>query len=97
MQKKAEKVNTLRRDVFVLINDEREYQDHMHQHLFRDDPCFDENHSVADWIIYIEKLLNDAKQEIYNLDEVEALSHIRKIAALCVACMEYNKTPKRKQ
>lgn len=80
-----------REDVYKLIDGERDYQDSKPPR-----PEGDALTSVAAWLIYIETQLADAKSNIYFLDVPGALEHVRKIAALAVACMEYNKTLPRK-
>ena len=76
-----------RKDVFELIDDEREYQN--------DTQADDTAYSVADWVIFIENQVAQAKQEVYNMAPHKALEHVRKIAALAVACMEHNRTESR--
>jgi hypothetical protein len=83
-----------RPDVYKLIDGERDYQDAK----WADDggrPKSDAETPVAAWIIYIQKQVNDSAEAIYYLDENKALEHIRKIAGLAVACMEYNETKPR--
>jgi len=80
-----------REEVYRLIDGERAYQDTDPHDAGHDDAA----QSVADWIIFIEKQLDEAKERVYQLKKTEALEHIRKIAALAVACMEQNETPSR--
>jgi len=84
-----------RTDVYSLIDGEREYQLQRHEIVNAKPPHRDEDHHVADWIVYIESQLNDAKKAVYNLDNETALTHIRKATALGIACMEYNETKPR--
>lgn len=80
-----------RKDVYKLIDGERDYQDlDVHQVGHDDSKC-----SVADWLIFIEKQIEEAKVAVYNLRGDIALEHIRKITALGIACMEYNDTKPR--
>jgi len=58
-------------------------------------PEKDTEHSLADWLIFIDRHLFNAKYDIYMYSYGHAKEEIRKIAALCVACMEYNDTAKR--
>ncbi len=82
-----------RLEVYDLIDGERAYQRARHEgHCV---PHKDEDHSVADWILYMEDQLNQAKKHIYNLDESLALDQIRKVTALGVACMENKETKPR--
>jgi len=83
----------IREDVYKLIDGEREYQDTDPHNVGHDDI----SRSVADWIIFIERQLSEAKGQVYVLDKEKALCHIRKIAALAVACMEHYDTPRRKR
>ena len=82
-----------REDVYKLIDGEREYQDAHHQLIL--EQCRDGEHSIADWTIYVEVHLMKAKYYIYDFKYGAALEEIRKIAALCVACMEHNETKSR--
>lgn len=82
-----------REEVYKLIDGERDYQNTDPHDAGHDD---DEQH-VADWLIFIEEHLKQAKREIYNLNKPGALEQVRKIAALTVACMEHNNTLPRRQ
>jgi len=84
-----------RSQVYELIDEERDYQCDRHEVKTAEFPHRDEDHSVADWLIYMEHHLREAKWFVYNLNHPDALREIRKIAALGVACMEYNDTPPR--
>jgi len=96
MIKGGNKNKMKREDVYKLIDEERDYQDRKwaaqkgHPH-----PKSDFDLAIADWLIYIERVLSKAKDRIYYLKEAEALDEVRKIAAVCVACMENNETPPR--
>ena len=81
-----------RREVYILIDGERTYQEGMDEHQ---DKMQQANTPVAAWIIYMEKQLAAAKDQIYYLNEHKALAHIRKCTAVGVACMEHNDTPAR--
>lgn len=83
---------TNREKVYCLINGERDYQDAMPQHKDKEQQ---RNTPIASWILYMEKLIVNAKDEIYRMDEQGALEFIRKATAVGVACMEYNETPPR--
>ena len=80
-----------RKQVYKLIDSERDYQDALPNHSTK----LDETHPVASWILFMEQHLNNAKREIYALDPIAALEEVRKVAALGVACMENNDTPER--
>ena len=81
-----------RKDVYLLIDGERQYQQNRHEQKNATHPHRDEDHSVADWIVYIRSHVQNAEMWIYDLEKDLALGEIRKIAALCVACMEFNDT-----
>jgi hypothetical protein len=85
-----------REEVYKLIDGERDYQDNRWNNFPETRDVLDEDKSVADWIIYMEKLLNDAKNRIYYLDDNGALEFIRKTTATGVACLEYNDCSPRK-
>lgn len=77
--------------VYKLIDKEREYQDALPQH----NKELDAKHSVADWVIYMEKLVAGAKECIYNIDELGAMGFVRKATATGIAAMENKTTPSR--
>jgi len=79
-----------RKKVYELIDGERAYQDSKPPR-----PEGDAVTPVSAWVIYLEKQIQEAKESIYYLDTPKAMAHVRKIAALAVACMEYNDTPSR--
>ncbi len=81
----------LRQNVYKLIDGERAYQDRQTNHS----SAHDANHSVSDWVIFMEYQIQRAKEEIYILHREEALNRIRKATALGVVCMENNETPPR--
>jgi len=46
-------------------------------------------HSVAEWLLIIEKLCNDARHAwVTKEGDMEALHEVRQIAATAVACLE---------
>lgn len=62
-----------------VISDEREYQNQ----------CWDDTlNGMADWLVYLNGYYYDAVQAAHSEDSEKVLHAIRKIAALCVACME---------
>lgn len=72
-----------RKEIYKCIDTERDYQDQRwggQQH--------DEQHRVADWLLFIETQLNEAKKNLYNDGNIAGVKNIKKIAALCIACME---------
>ena len=77
-------------DVFSAINAERDYQD------IRWADFDDNNNHPADWVLYMEKHLNKAKDALYNSHDMKTFGNeLRKIAALAVACGEYHGMPDR--
>jgi len=86
MNRKEECVVDKRKAVYFEIDEERDYQNNLDWHTIKQD----KEHSVADWIIFMERKLNQAKESIYQLDEKEAIKQILKVTTLGVACMEYN-------
>lgn len=81
-----------RGDVYKLIDGERDYQDSRENHsAFLDGAA-----KVADWIIYMEYQLQEAKKAVYFLRSDIALEHVRKVTALGIVCMENNETSARK-
>lgn len=77
-----------RKGVYELIDGERAYQDSRWKDL-------DKRNSVADFLVYIRNYLDNATRS-HNADyPAESLNNIRKIAGLCVACMEQHDTPAR--
>lgn len=79
--------------IYKSIDRERKYQDSKWSPEGR--PNSDENTPISAWLIYMEQMLNRAKDSIYKLDEWGAMGNIRKLTALGVACMEYNEAPSR--
>ncbi len=82
-----------RRAAFDAINGERDYQDERWgrpRHAVRD-------HSPAEWILYMEEYLSQARSiAASEPDGPRLIMHaIRKVAALAVAAMEVNGSPKR--
>lgn len=84
-----------REKVYELLDSERDYQDWRWDNGMIRDRLKDEEKSVADWVNYMEFHLNLAKEHIYMLRKDDALSEVRKITALGVACMEKNDTKPR--
>jgi len=78
--------------VYAVINGERDYQEsawrtkcHHAGVPFIDDA----EKGLADWLVYIKGYYNDAVTAAsHAADYKEALRIVRKLAALCVACME---------
>jgi len=73
-----------RKDIYDLIDKERDYQDSLPQH----NKALDASHGTSAWIIFMEDRLNRAKKAVYNLDQTKATQEIIKVMALGVACLE---------
>jgi len=58
-------------------------------------PLKDAEKPVEFWIMHMRRYLRQAEEGCYGTDKTEALEAIRKLAGLCVRCMENNPTPKR--
>jgi hypothetical protein len=82
-----------RLDVYVTINDERNYQDVRWQN------SPNEGHATtAEYITYLQHYIGVAQEQITRgEDDSMALDTMRKIAALGVACMEDNGIQHRKR
>ena len=74
-------------EVYRILSQERDYQDEIHKDI--PELYGDANHSVSDWIIFMERLINDAKDKIYDLDEEEAMKFVKKATAVGVAAMQH--------
>jgi hypothetical protein len=84
---------TARADVYRAIDSERAYQDRRWNHPDHG------RHSIGEWLVYIDSYLSEAKQELTRQPDpfasADALETIRKIAGMCVACMEDHGAPMR--
>ena len=83
------KIIMSRPDVYKLINSEREYQERKQAHWD------DSQWHISDWVVFIRRYLK--KIDDWTGHPAEQLDEMRKIAALAVVCMEYNKTRPRKR
>lgn len=85
---------TDRKDVYIAIDSERDYQQKRwggNPHRQADDRTIDE------YACYIQRYANVLIEVATTAEtDVEKLHVVRKIAALCVACMERNGAPHRK-
>ena len=77
-----------RTEVYRAIDSEREYQDERWSK--GSGYSTDKERLPSEWIVYIERHLALAKDEIYNYDNKGAMVELRKVAALCVAAAEAN-------
>ena len=83
-----------REQVYEIINGEREYQDALVQRGVYEKQV----HTVGEEILMICHYSDLAKESwTKNYGDTEALKQIRKIAALCVRCMEnHGATPRKR-
>jgi len=90
-----------RKNVYKLIDNERDYQDSRwntdNETRSGKSDILDQDKSLAEWLNYLEFHLGEAKHGVYSLEPKKTKESIRKIAALAVACMEYNDCPPRKK
>ena len=88
-----------RDEVYRLINGEREYQDRFFKNPLS--PGSTHEHSPEEWLMYMEHYLGEAKHILSrgkgdkSTIRLQAMSNIRKIAALAVAAMEEHDTSER--
>lgn len=85
-----------RKDVYRLIDGERDYQDSR----WNTETTISHNiHTPGEWFMYIEDYINEAKhilsREARQDANSKAMSIMRKVAAMTVCAMEYNETPER--
>ena len=77
-------------EVFTAIQSERDYQDERWEL---------DDHSLEEWLVYIEDYVDEAKHILTRGEGEEAqqkaLEALRKVAALAVAAMEQNGAPQR--
>ena len=84
-----------RSEVYDRIDVERQYQDLRWTPRRAANGVADSEKPPAEWINYMEFHLNEAKKEVYMLNDEEALAQVRKVAALAVRCMELHGCPER--
>ena len=83
-----------RKEVYKLIDGERDYQDTVRKEN-ENETRNDDEKSIAEFILYMENKLEEAKVNIYYLNNTLAMASIRKITGLGVAAMEVFDTPER--
>jgi hypothetical protein len=76
-----------REDVYSVLDTERNYQDTIRKKN-ENETRNDDEKTIAEFILYMENKLNEAKENIYYLNNDAAMSSIRKVTALGVAAME---------
>ena len=84
-----------RTEVYKRIDTERDYQYLRWTPRRQTNGTPDEQKPPAEWINYIEYHIAKAKDEVYMLNDEEALAHVRKVAALAVRCLELHGCPER--
>jgi len=91
MNKYPEKPKTVmtREDVYKLIDSERKYQEKKQARW--DDSAW----HISDWVVFIKRYLQ--RIDDWTGHPREQMDEMRKVAALAVACMEYNVTRERKR
>ena len=75
-------------EIFKIIKKERAYQDKKWGGAFRDS-----KKTIADWIVYLRMQLREAEKQHYFYEirlGQKSIEEIIKIAALAIACLEYN-------
>lgn len=78
----------MKNEVIAAIESERSYQDQKWP---------DHKHSVGEWLLIMEKCLNDAKFKwVTEKGDVSALNEIRQVVAVGVAAMEQCGAPMRR-
>ena len=82
----------IRREVYDRLNGERSYQE-----LMTKTKGWQQEHSVGDWIVFMQGYLNKAiARGSKEIGWDGALDELRKVAALAVACFEEHGVPERK-
>ena len=69
-------------EVFEAITYERDYQDSAHGDLNS------HHHSVCEWLVIMDKKLNDVKEGWYEFGDDRALLEMLKVISTGVACLE---------
>jgi len=85
----------MNKDVSDIIDSEVEFARKWDALPISERPLKDSEKPVEFWLMHIRRYLRSAEEDCYGTDKTPALENIRKIAALCVRCMENNNTPKR--
>jgi hypothetical protein len=78
---------------FDAINSERDYQDDKFKSCEPSRDAIDR--SLDEFILYIQQYAREAGDLTTHEFEGAALEHVRKVAALCVGCMEQHGAPRR--
>ena len=83
-----------RKEVYRRLDNERWYQDTIRKENKRETRN-DNEKSIAEFILYMENKLDEAKFRFYSLNDVGALDSLRKVTALGVAAGEAFGFPER--
>ena len=82
--------------VIKIIDSEVDFSKNLWDTLPRSErPLKDREKPVEFWVMHIHRYLKKAEDGCEGTDKTVALENIRKIAALCVRCIENNDTPSR--
>ncbi len=85
-----------RSDIYKLIDGERDYQDSKWGNSASSGIAGDGSRSIDEFSLYILGYAQDAARlASHYADGTAKLAEIRKVAALCVACMEQHGAPSR--
>lgn len=84
-----------RKQVYEIIEGEVKFAEHWDTLPRTERPLKDSEKPVEFWLTHIRRYLGYADEGCRGTDKTVALENVRKIAALCVRCMENNDTPRR--
>lgn len=88
---------TKREEVYKAVDSERDYQDSKWGNTLSGDRPGNGERTVDEFSLYIAGYTNDLVQNASHFAKTEdKLNIIRKIAGLCIACMEQHGAPERK-
>ena len=91
-------ITPARIDAFDAINSERDYQDRLFSNIVYPHTGVRReatDRSLDEFILYIKQYADEAGALTTHGDEEDALNFVRKVAALCVGCMEKHGAPRR--
>jgi len=89
------KENMEKNEVYKKVDGELEYQQLKWVVRREANGTPDESKPPAEWINYMEYHIAKAKEQVYNLDDEEALAEIRKVVALGVRALTIHGCPER--
>jgi len=82
-----------RKDVYKLIDGERDYQDQLPPNRTSGG-----DHTVGDYLVMLNSYLHEANHAwTMNAGDIPALDNIRKIGAIAIRCMEDHGAPERRK